>query len=80
MKASDTEGADAKKSKGFHVRMPPELRKRIDAARKISGRSVNAELLARIEASLDADEPDLVAAIQSLKASVDALNKRLEGK
>ena len=80
METSDTAGSEEKKSRGFHVRIPPELRKRIDDARKISGRSVNAELLARIEASLDADEPDLISTIQSLKASVDALNKRLDEK
>jgi predicted DNA-binding protein len=80
MKTSNNAGVDVRKPKGFHVRMPPELRKRIDDARKISGRSVNAELLARIEAGLDADEPELIAAIQSLKASVDALNRRLDEK
>lgn len=80
MKATNTKGADDKKPKGFHLRMPPELRKRIDDAIKLNGRSVNAELVTRIEASFDADKPDLVEVIRSLKASIDSLNKRLDEK
>lgn len=69
-----------KQKKGFHVRIPAALRARIDEARKTSGRSVNAELVARIEASLDADQPDLIATVEKLRRAVEALNKRLDEK
>lgn len=72
--------AGAKKSKGFHLRMPDEMRRRIDDARKVTGRSVNAELLARANAGLNAAEPDLIEAIRSLKESVDELRRRLDAK
>lgn len=35
----------------FGLRMPPELRARIDAAAKSNGRSVNTEVIARLAAS-----------------------------
>lgn len=80
MKESQEARAGIKKSKGFHLRMSEELRKRIDDARKVTGRSVNAELLARVKAGLDAGEPDLIGAIRSLKESVDELRRRLDAK
>lgn len=80
MKTSDTAGLEEKKSKGFHLRIPPDLRKRVDAARKTTGRSLNGEIVALVEAALDIDEPSLMSTVQSLKESVDALNKRLDEK
>lgn len=77
MKKNEDADPAARKPKGFHVRMSPELRARIDQACLRTGRSVNAELIARIEAGLAADEPDLIASIQGLKAAVDELNRRL---
>jgi hypothetical protein len=35
----------------FGLRMPPELRERLEASSKASGRSMNAELVARLEQS-----------------------------
>lgn len=78
MKKSPVINAAPKKPKGFHIRMPPGLRERVDEARSRTGRSVNAELVARIEAGLDADEPDLIASIERLRAAVDELNRRLD--
>src|SRR5215208_4469365 len=40
----------------FLLRMPEDLRQRIVDAAAASGRSLNAELVSRIEASLDAEE------------------------
>lgn len=69
-----------KSARGLHLRIPPDLRKRVDAARKTTGRSLNGEILALIEAALDINEPSLMSTVQSLKESVDALNKRLDDK
>lgn len=44
----------------FGVRMPPELKSRLEAAAKQSGRSLNAEVVARLEQSM-ADPPRLTA-------------------
>lgn len=37
----------------FGVRMSPELKARLEAAAKINGRSLNAEVVARLQESLD---------------------------
>ncbi|MGH1571897.1 Arc family DNA-binding protein [Methylobacterium sp. P31] len=42
----------------FQVRMPPGLRERLAAAAKANNRSANAEIVARLQASLDEHEPD----------------------
>ena len=42
----------------FLLRMPEELRRRLVEATKASGRSINAEIVTRLEQSLDADAPD----------------------
>lgn len=41
----------------FGVRMPPDLKTRLEAAAKINVRSLNAELVARLEQSLAAPRP-----------------------
>ena len=62
----------------FPVRMPPELRDRLEARARSNGRSVNSEVLAMVAAALDTTSAvalistdDLVAAVvQRLNASV----------
>lgn len=60
--------------------MPPELRARLEAAATASGRSMNAELVHRLETSLSGDTasqrktPGLAAEIQSqLRFVADAM-------
>lgn len=79
----ENQGADGRgkpPKKGFHLRMPPSMRARIDEAIRKNGRSVNEEIVARIQATLDAEEPPLLAAIERLRESVDELNERLRQK
>lgn len=40
----------------FGVRMPQELKVKIEEAAKRSGRSINAEIVYRLQKSIDADE------------------------
>jgi hypothetical protein len=40
----------------FKVRMPGDLRERVNRAAKASGRSINAEIVARLEASFAVEE------------------------
>ncbi|MBS7542519.1 Arc family DNA-binding protein [Ancylobacter oerskovii] len=42
----------------FGLRMMPDLRERIEAAARENGRSMNAEIVARLEASFEAEEVD----------------------
>ncbi len=39
----------------FPLRMPPELRERLEAHAKRNGRSANAEIVAMVTAALDSD-------------------------
>lgn len=54
-------------------RLPTDLHERLQAASAASGRSMNAELVARLEASFG---PDILAEIREMfheiKASIDA--------
>lgn len=45
----------------FGLRMPTELKAQIDAAAAASGRSINAEIIARLRASLDHSTTSLSA-------------------
>ena len=57
----------------FNLRMPKEMRERIQEAKRKSGRSMNGELVARLQTSLDTELPDLIAAIRELSGAVDEL-------
>jgi hypothetical protein len=82
MKKSDTEETKKTKKikKGFYVRLPTELRARIDQARAETGQSVNAEMIALLEAGLDAEKRDLLPVIRDLKVAVDKLTRRLDNR
>lgn len=45
----------------FGLRMPTELKAQIDSAAAASGRSINAEIIDRLRASLDRSSHDLAA-------------------
>ena len=45
----------------FGLRMPTELKSQIDAAAAASGRSINAEIIGRLRASLDRSTTSLSA-------------------
>jgi hypothetical protein len=79
---NDEEGGETPK---FNLRLPKGLRERIEDAKRKSGRSLNGELVARIQTSLDTEQPVLIVAIQKLnsmveqlKTAVDKVNKRLD--
>lgn len=59
----------------FKLRMTDALRDRIAEAAKVNGRSMNAELIARLEASFEAS-PDAINA--SLDAKFEELQKGLK--
>ncbi|MDG9924999.1 MULTISPECIES: hypothetical protein [unclassified Pseudomonas] len=67
----------------YPLRMPPELRAALERASVVAGRSLHAEILAKLEAALQADRnaatAELVDAV-SMQASLTlALARELEG-
>lgn len=64
----------------FGLRMMPELREKIEEAARQSGRSMNAEVVARIEASFSMEEEAFKDGfdLQSLKREVARLKDALE--
>lgn len=69
----------------YGLRMPPDLKERVQKAAEASNRSMNAEIIARLEATfrdqrrLDATQQEEVALILAeMKADRAAFNKRLE--
>lgn len=74
---ADTTGQTPKR--GFHLRMPPGVRERVEQSMRVSGReSLNAELVALIEIGLSSRPPEIMEAVSRLHAAVDELNRRLE--
>lgn len=73
----DAETTETNKKRGFHVRMPDDMRARIEAARIRNGRSANSEILAKIQAGLDAEEPEsnLAVLVRRLKACVEEIDR-----
>jgi hypothetical protein len=67
-KAPKTTTAPTGQIAPFGLRMLPELREKIEAAARESGRSMNAEIVARLESSLDG----------SAGASADQIVKEME--
>lgn len=66
----------------FKLRLPPELRAQIDDAAKRNSRSVNGEIVARLEASFvtpaDWELGELRAELASVKAQLKTLANRLD--
>ena len=71
-KAPKTTTAPTGQIAPFGLRMLPELRERIETAARESGRSMNAEVVNRLEASFSATAPDHLD-----EASLHTLNARL---
>lgn len=62
---------DARKLNPFGLRMPDEMRGRLEKSASISGRSLNAEILHRLEGSFSVGETE-----KRLKAVEAALRKQ----
>lgn len=62
----------------FVVRFPDGMRDRITEAAKASGRSMNAEIVARLQQSFNLDPMKEVKREELLKLVNDAINERIE--
>ncbi len=64
----------------FGLRMQPELREQLEAAASESGRSLNAEITARLEASFrrSVDDDRVVEVVTGLRQSLDDARKDAE--
>jgi len=60
---------DDKRPMPYPLRMPSDLREKLEAARSKSGRSLNAEIILRLERSLS-EEPIQEAARDALKEQI----------
>jgi predicted DNA-binding protein len=74
MPSSATTGRDSEK---FNLRLPDGMRERIADAAKENGRSMNSEIIARLEASFD--EGGLSERFSELEKRLDRLATKLEG-
>lgn len=60
----------------YGLRMPPDLKARVKAAAEANNRSMNAEIVARLEKSLDGPAPDATENINRIvDRTVEALIK-----
>ena len=65
------------------LRLPPDLRQKVEAAAKAKDRSLNGEIVARLKASFDGpSEPEkrieiLEAELENLRAEVRGLGSRV---
>lgn len=60
----------------FGLRMPTELKARVDAAAAKSGRSINAEVIARLQESFEQQAAvDIDALAEALAAKLEAKRK-----
>jgi len=57
--------------------MPPDLRLRVERAREVSGRSLNAGLVALVERGLATPHTDVVGTTRELTEAVEELTRRL---
>jgi len=76
----------------FGVRMPPDLKERVQAAAKANSRSMNAEIVATLEEKYPRPSPDDLAAMlltfleysaarnppPNVMAAIDGIRRRLE--
>ncbi|MER8380677.1 Arc family DNA-binding protein [Mesorhizobium sp. M1399] len=65
----------ARSDPSFHVRLPAAMQKRLKMAAAENDRSINAEILARLERSLELDAADLGQALALLKQATVLLEK-----
>lgn len=59
----------------IHIRITPELLKRLKLAAVESGRSLNAEVISRIERSFPLDDADRDEALRLLAEAAAIINK-----
>lgn len=59
----------------YGLRMPPELRDRVEREAALSGRSMNAEIVARLWASLDDKRGQEVAPVMKQEIGTYGLNE-----
>lgn len=71
-----------RKESKFNLRMPVGLRERLNASRQKTGRSMNAELIARIEQALTDDErrPELTSVLARLCEAIEGLSENMAEK
>ncbi|MBU3825182.1 MAG: Arc family DNA-binding protein [Candidatus Oceanisphaera merdipullorum] len=54
----------------FGVRMPPELKDKVEKAAKTAGRSINAEIIHRLQQSFEAEQqPEIIRLDEARRAS-----------
>jgi hypothetical protein len=74
----------------YGLRLPPDLKERLDISARANGRSLNSEIIERLQRSFadDFGVPDFVTGdrldvleieVTSLRQMVTALNKKIEG-
>lgn len=57
----------------FGLRMPPDLKKKVEASAKREGRSLNAEICARLLSSFDASKDGLADRVKDVETRLDKL-------
>lgn len=64
----------------FRLRLPEDLKAQIEASAKANGRSMNAEVLSRLERSFDLDDglADLDTRVQNIEENERETYRRLE--
>ncbi|MCW2315289.1 hypothetical protein M2322_000823 [Rhodoblastus acidophilus] len=65
----------------FILRLAPGLRDKIAASAKQNGRSMNSDILSRIQSSFEAEDPDrltrLSCDVEEIKASIARIEARI---
>lgn len=56
----------------FGLRMQPDLKARLEESATAAGRSLNAEIVSRLEASFQAPDPNSVTAVRTAEGVVSA--------
>ena len=62
----------------FGLRLQPSLKRRIEEAARANGRSLNSEIAARLEKSLQDEVPNFVADVYVEKAAFDDLEREFK--
>lgn len=63
-----------------NIRMPAELKERLEAASAETNRSLNGEIVARLEGSLDAENPTVEIGEKSIEKIVARIARAIKGK
>lgn len=76
---NDTPASTTRKSPKFDLRLPGDLRDRIDLESKRNHRSMNSEMVARLEDSLR-EQDSLYQLISQIQQSIESIERRLDEK